>query len=67
MDLSFLSKMGFSMDDIDKIGEIIMSGGDDDKIAEELSAKFNMDKDQAKDIVKQSKGVLGGIPNPFKR
>lgn len=67
MDLSFLSKMGFSMDDIGKIGEIIMSGGDEDKIAEELSAKFGMDKGQAKDIVKQSKGVLGNIPNPFKR
>ena len=47
MDLSFLSKMGLSMDDIGKIGEIIMSGGDDDKIAEEISAKFGMDKDQA--------------------
>ncbi len=65
MDLSFLSKMGLSMDDIGKIGEIIMSGGDDDKIAEEISAKFGMDKDQAKDIVKQSKGFLGNIPNPF--
>ncbi len=28
MDFSFLSKMGFSMDDIGKIGEIIMSGGE---------------------------------------
>ena len=65
MDLSFLSKMGLSMDDIGKIGEIIMSGGDDDKIAEEISAKFGMDKDQAKDIVKQSKGFLGNISNPF--
>ena len=65
MDLSLLSKMGLSMDDIGKIGEIIMSGGDDDKIAEEISAKFGMDKDQAKDIVKQSKGFLGNIPNPF--
>ena len=26
MDFSFLSKMGFSMDDIGKIAEIVMSG-----------------------------------------
>ena len=54
MDFSFLSKMGFSMDDIGKIGEIIMSGGDENKIADELNAKFGMDKAQAKDIIKQS-------------
>ncbi len=65
MDFSFLSKMGFSMDDIGKIAEIVMSGGDDDKIADELNAKFGMDKSQAKDIIKQSKGFLGNIPNPF--
>lgn len=65
MDFSFLSKMGFSMDDIGKIGEIVMSGGDEDKIADELNAKFGMDKSQAKDIIKQSKGFLGNIPNPF--
>ena len=65
MDFSFLSKMGFSMDDIGKIGEIIMSGGDEDKIADQLNAKFGMDKTQAKDIIKQSKGFLGNIPNPF--
>ena len=65
MDLSFLSKMGFTMDDIGKIGEIIAGGGDEDKIADELNAKFGMDKAQAKDIVKQSKGFLGNIPNPF--
>ena len=65
MDFSFLSKMGFSMDDIGKIGEIVMSGGDEDKIANELSAKFGMDQAQAKDIIKQSKGFLGNIPNPF--
>ena len=65
MDLSFLSKMGFSMDDIGKIGEIIMSGGDENKIADELNAKFGMDKAQAKDIIKQAKGFLGNIPNPF--
>ncbi len=67
MDFSFLSKMGFSMDDIGKIAEIVMSGGDEDKIADELNAKFGMDKDQAKDIIKQSKGFLGNIPNPFKK
>ena len=65
MDFSFLSKMGFSMDDIGKIGEIVMSGGDEDKIANELSAKFGMDQAQAKDIIKPSKGFLGNIPNPF--
>ena len=65
MDLSFLSKMGFTMDDIGKIGEIIAGGGDEDKIADELNAKFGMGKAQAKDIVKQSKGFLGNIPNPF--
>ena len=65
MDFSFLSKMGFSMDDIGKIGEIIMSGGDEDKIADQLNAKFGMDKAQAKDILKPSKGFLGNIPNPF--
>ena len=65
MDFSFLSKMGFSMDDIGKIGEIIMSGGDENKIADELHAKFGMDKAQAKDSIKQSKGLLGNIPNPF--
>ena len=65
MDFSFLSKMGFSADDIGKIAEIVMSGGDDDKIADELNAKFGMDKSQAKDIIKQSKGFLGNIPNPF--
>lgn len=65
MDFSFLSKMGFSMDDIGKIGQIIMSGGDEDKIADQLNAKFGMDKAQAKDIIKQSKGFLGNIPNPF--
>ena len=67
MDFSFLSKMGFSMDDIGKIAEIVMSGGDEDKIADELNAKFGMDKDQAKDIIKQSQGFLGNIPNPFKK
>ena len=67
MDFSFLSKMGFSMDDIGKIAEIVMSGGDEDKIADERNAKFGMDKDQAKDIIKQSKGFLGNIPNPFKK
>ena len=67
MDFSFLSKMGFSADDIGKIAEIVMSGGDEDKIADELNAKFGMDKDQAKDIIKQSKGFLGNIPNPFKK
>ena len=41
------------------------SGGDEDKIADELNAKFGMGKAQAKDIVKQSKGFLGNIPNPF--
>ncbi len=65
MDFSFLSKMGFSMDDIGKIAEIVMSGGDENKIADELNAKFGMDKSQAKDIIKQSKGFLGNIPNPF--
>ncbi len=65
MDFSFLTKMGFSMDDIGKIAEIVMSGGDEDKIADELNAKFGMDKSQAKDIIKQSKGFLGNIPNPF--
>ena len=55
------------MDDIGKIAEIVMSGGDEDKIADELNAKFGMDKDQAKDIIKQSKGFLGNIPNPFKK
>ena len=65
MDFSFLSKMGFSMDDIGKIGEIIMSGGDENKIADELNAKFGMDKAQSKDIIKQSKGFLGNIPHPF--
>ena len=65
MDLSFLEKMGLSMDDIGKIGEIIMSGGDEDKIAEQISAKTGMDKAQAKDIAKQAKGFLGNIPNPF--
>lgn len=65
MDFSFLTKMGFSMDDIGKIGEIIMSGGDEDKIADELNAKFGMDKAQAKDIITQSKGFLGNLPNPF--
>ena len=65
MDLSFLSKMGISAEDIGKIGEIIMSGGDEDKIAEEISAKTGMDKAQAKDIAKQAKGFLGNIPNPF--
>ena len=67
MDLSFLSKMGFSMDDIGKIAEIVMSGGDEDKIAEELNAKFGIEKDQAKDIIKQGKGFMGNIPNPFKK
>lgn len=65
MDFSFLTKMGFSMDDIGKIAEIVMSGGDEDKITDELNAKFGMDKSQAKDIIKQSKGFLGNIPNPF--
>ena len=65
MDFSFLSKMGFSMDDIGKIGEIIMSGGDEDKIADELNAKFGIDKAQAKDITAQAKGFLGNTPNPF--
>ena len=65
MDFSFLSKMGVSMDDIGKIAEIVMSGGDENKIADELNAKFGMDKSQAKDIIKQSKGFLGNIPNPF--
>ena len=65
MDFSFLTKMGFSMDDIGKIAEIVMSGGDEDKIADELNAKFGMDKAQAKYIIKQSKGFLGNIPNPF--
>ena len=60
-----MSKMGFSMDDIGKIAEIVMSGGDENKIADELNAKFGMDKSQAKDIIKQSKGFLGNIPNPF--
>ena len=59
--------MSFSMDDIGKIGEIIMSGGDEDKIAEELNAKFGIEKDQAKDIIKQGKGFMGNIPNPFKK
>ena len=67
MDFSFLTKMGFSTDDIGKIAEIVMSGGDEDKIADELNAKFGMDKSQAKDIIKQSKGFLGNIPNPFKK
>ena len=67
MDFSFLQKMGFSMDDIGKIAEIVMSGGDDDKIAEELNAKFGIEKDQAKDIIKQGKGFMGNIPNPFKK
>ena len=66
MDFSFLQKMGFSMDDIGKIAEIVMSGGDEDKIAEELNAKFGIEKDQAKDIIKQGKGFMGNIPNPFK-
>lgn len=65
MDFSFLQKMGFSMDDIGKIGEIVMSGGDEDKIADELNAKFGIDKAQAKDITAQAKGFLGNIPNPF--
>ena len=52
MDFSFLSKMGFSMDDIGKI-------------ADELNAKFGIDKSQAKDIIKQGKGFIGNIPNPF--
>ena len=65
MDFSFLSKMGFSMDDIGKIAEIVMSGGDEDKIADELNAKFGIDKSQAKDIIKQGKGLIGNIPNPF--
>ena len=65
MDFSFLSKMGFSMDDIGKIAEIVMSGGDEDKIADELNAKFGIDKSQAKDIIKQGKGFIGNIPNPF--
>ena len=59
MDLSFLEKTGLSMD------EIIMSGGDEDKLAEQISAKTGMDKAQAKDIAKQAKGFLGNIPNPF--
>ena len=59
--------MGFSMDDIGKIAEIVMSGGDEDKIAEELNAKFGIEKDQAKDIIKQGKGFIGNIPNPFKK
>lgn len=59
--------MGFSMDDIGKIAEIVMSGGDEDKIAEELNAKFGIEKDQAKDIIKQGKGFMGNIPNPFKK
>ncbi len=67
MDFSFLQKMGFSMDDIGKIAEIVMSGGDEDKIAEELNAKFGIEKDQAKDIIKQGKGFIGNIPNPFKK
>ncbi len=67
MDFSFLQKMGFSMDDIGKIAEIVMSGGDEDKIAEELNAKFGIEKDQAKDIIKQGKGFMGNIPNPFKK
>ena len=67
MDFSFLQKMGFSMDDIGKIAEIVMSGGDADKIAEELNAKFGIEKDQAKDIIKQGKGFIGNIPNPFKK
>ena len=65
MDFSFLSKMGFSMDDIGKIAEIVMSGGDEDKIADELNAKFGIDKSQAKDIIKHGKGFIGNIPNPF--
>ena len=65
MDFSFLQKMGFSMDDIGKIAEIVMSGGDEDKIADELNAKFGIDKSQAKDIIKQGKGFIGNIPNPF--
>ena len=65
MDFSFLQNMGFSMDDIGKIGEIVMSGGDENKIAEELNAKFGVDPAQAKDIISQSKGFLGNIPNPF--
>ena len=36
-----------------------------DKIAEQISAKTGMDKEQAKDIAKQAKGFLGNIPNPF--
>ena len=67
MDFSFLQKMGFSMDDFGKIAEIVMSGGDEDKIAEELNAKFGIEKDQAKDIIKQGKGFMGNIPNPFKK
>ena len=67
MEFSFLQKMGFSMDDIGKIAEIVMSGGDEDKIAEELNAKFGIEKDQAKDIIKQGKGFMGNIPNPFKK
>ena len=67
MDFSFLQKMGFSMDDIGKIAEIVMSGGDEDKIAEELNAKSGIEKDQAKDIIKQGKGFMGNIPNPFKK
>ena len=67
MDFSFLQKMGFSMDDIGKIAEIVMSGGDEDKIAEELNAKFGIEKDQAKDIIKQGKGFMGNIPKPFKK
>ena len=59
--------MGLSMDDIGKIAEIVMSGGDEDKIAEELNAKFGIEKDQAKDIIKQGKGFMGNIPNPFKK
>ncbi len=43
----------------------VRSCGDENKIADELNAKFGMDKAQAKDIIKQSKGFLGNIPNPF--
>jgi S-adenosylmethionine synthetase len=42
MDFSFLSKMGFSMDDIGKIGEIIMSGGDENKIADYVAENVDL-------------------------
>ena len=65
MDFSFLTCFALAFHLLGKIAEIVMSGGDDDKIADELNAKFGMDKSQAKDIIKQSKGFLGNIPNPF--